>query len=155
MTYRFDHNAWRRLQRTLLGKNILFTDNDDWTDADIVRGYRAQHHVETAFRDMKDPHHICLRPQHHWTDQKIEVHVFTCVIALMLCSLLRRELHQKGIDRSIAEILGSLEKIREVGIVYPPADSKRTPRLKTTLSSMTKDQKALFDALGLAKYSEA
>lgn len=155
MTYRFDHHAWRRLQKTLLGKNILFTDNDDWTDADIVRGYRAQHHVETAFRDMKDPHHICLRPQHHWTDQKIEVHVFTCVIALMLCSLLRRELHRKGIDRSIAEILDSLEKVREVGVVYPPAKGKRTPRLKTTLSSMTKDQKALFDALGLAGYTEA
>jgi len=25
---------------------------------------------------MKDPQHISLRPQHHWTDQKIEVHVF-------------------------------------------------------------------------------
>ena len=36
------------LQKTLLGKNILFTDNHDWTDAEIVRGYRSQHHVETA-----------------------------------------------------------------------------------------------------------
>ena len=58
LTYRFDRRAWERLQKTLLGKTILFTDNDDWTDADIVRGYRAQHHVENAFRDMKDPHHI-------------------------------------------------------------------------------------------------
>ncbi len=155
MTYRFDHGAWRRLQKTLLGKNILFTDNDDWTDADIVRGYRAQHHVETAFRDMKDPHHICLRPQHHWTDQKIEVHVLTCVLALMLCSLLRRELHRKGIDSSIAEILNSLEKVREVGIVYPPARGKKTPRLKTTLTSMTEAQKVLFDALDLSRYTEA
>ncbi len=155
LTYRFERRAWERLQKTLLGKTILFTDNDDWTDADIVRGYRAQHHVETAFRDAKDPHHICLRPQHHWTDQKIEVHVFTCVLALMLASLLRRELHRKGIDRSIADILDSLEKVREVGVVYPPAKRKKTPRLKTTLSSMTKDQRALFDALDLHRYSQA
>lgn len=155
LTYRFDRRAWERLQKTLLGKTILFTDNDDWTDADIVRGYRAQHHVETAFRDMKDPHHICLRPQHHWTDQKIEVHVFCCVLALMLCSLLRRELYRQGIDRSIDDILDSLEKVRQVGVVYPPAKGKRTPRLKTTLSSMTKDQRAIFDALDLGRYTES
>ena len=152
LTYRFDRRAWERLQKTLLGKTILFTDNDDWTDADIVRGYRAQHHVETAFRGMKDPHHICLRPQHHWTDQKIEVHVFCCVMALMLCSLLRRELHRKGIDRSIPDILDSLGKVREIGVVYPPAEGKRTPRIKTTLSSMPKDRRKLFDALDLGRY---
>ena len=42
---RFDHRAWEQLQKTLLGKTLLFTDNDDWTDPEIVRGYRAQHHV--------------------------------------------------------------------------------------------------------------
>ncbi len=62
LSYRFDHRAWQRLQKTLLGKTVLFTDNGDWSDAEIVRGYRAQHHVESAFRQMKDPHHIALRP---------------------------------------------------------------------------------------------
>jgi hypothetical protein len=42
----------------LLGKTILFADNDHWSDAEIVRGYRAQHHLESAFRQMKDPHHL-------------------------------------------------------------------------------------------------
>ncbi|MGB6366746.1 MAG: IS1634 family transposase, partial [Thermoanaerobaculia bacterium] len=68
LSYRFDSRAWARLQRELLGKTLLFTDNDDWSDAEIVRGYRSQHHVESAFRTMKDPLHISLRPQHHWTD---------------------------------------------------------------------------------------
>ncbi|MCP4822992.1 MAG: hypothetical protein GY892_02635, partial [Shimia sp.] len=45
LTYRFDRRAWTKLQKTLLGKTLLFTDNDDWSDAEIVRGYRAQHHV--------------------------------------------------------------------------------------------------------------
>ncbi len=58
LAYRFDHRAWERLQKTLLGKNILFTDNDGWTDAEIIRGYQSQHHVESAFRGMKDPLHI-------------------------------------------------------------------------------------------------
>jgi transposase len=152
LSYRFDKREWQRLQKTLLGKNILFTDNDDWSDAEIVRGYRSQHHVETAFRRMKDPHHICLRPQHHWTDQKVEVHVFCCVLALTLCSLLRREAHRHGIDRSIDQLLNDLDGVREVGVIYPPAIGHDSPTLKMTLSSMSNSQRELYKALDLARY---
>ena len=155
LAYNLDAEAWEHLQRTLLGKTILFTDNEDWSDAEIVRGYRSQHHVETAFRCVKDPHHIALRPQHHWTDQKIEVHVFCCVIALMLCSLLQRELHQKGIDRSIPDILDDLAGIREVAVVYPPGNGEEAPRLAVTLSKLTTGQQALHDALDLQRYRSA
>jgi transposase len=152
LSYRFDHRAWQRLQKTLLGKTILFTDNDDWSDAEIVRGYRAQHHVESAFRQMKDPHHIALRPQHHWTDQKVEVHVLCCVLALMLCALLRRELHQQGIERSIPDLLEQLGQIREVGVLYPPQGKRRTPTVQMVVSTMSTEQRALYDALDLGRY---
>jgi transposase len=152
LSYRFDNRAWQRLQKTLLGKTILFTDNDQWTDVEIIRGYRSQHHVETAFRRMKDCHHIALRPQYHWTDQKVEVHVFCCVLALMLCSLLRRDLHRKGIDRSIPDILDELAKIREVGIVYPPQGKQQMPNIEMTVSQMSDEQRSLYDALDLQRY---
>jgi len=152
LTYRFDNRAWEHLQKTLLGKTILFTDNDHWSDVEIVRGYRSQHHVETAFRRMKDSHHIALRPQYHWTDQKVEVHVFCCVLALMLCSLLRRELHRKGIDRSVPDLLDELGTIREVGILYPPQDGKEEPTIQITLSQMSEEQSILYEALNLERY---
>jgi transposase len=152
LSYRFDNRAWERLQSTLLGKTILFTDNDQWSDVEIIRGYRSQHHVETAFRRMKDCHHICLRPQYHWTDQKIEVHVLCCVLALMLSSLLQRELYQKGIDRSIPELLDELGKIQEVGCVYPPQGKRKMPTIEMTLSRMSDDQRALYEALDLKRY---
>ena len=60
LTYAFNEAAWQDLRATLLGKTLLFTDNHDWSDADIVRGYRAQHHIEGAFRQMKRPHRILL-----------------------------------------------------------------------------------------------
>lgn len=155
LTYRFHQKAWNNLQRTELGKTLLFTDNDDWADAEIVAGYRSQHHVETAFRCMKDTAHITLRPQHHWTDQKVEVHVFCCVLALLLCSLLERELHRKGIDRSIPDLLDTLGQIREVAVVYAPEGNKRLPTVQTTLSEMNADQQTLFDALELSRYKTA
>ena len=58
LTYSTDHTALDRLCRVQLGKTILFTDNADWSDEDIVLAYRSQYHIENAFRQMKNPHFL-------------------------------------------------------------------------------------------------
>jgi len=152
LRFRFLEEAWQELQGTRLGKTLLFTDRDDWTDAAVVRGYRSQHHVESAFRDLKHVKYLSLRPQRHWTDQKIQVHVFYCVLALMLCSLLRRELDRLGIRRSLPSLLEELGQIREVCVVYPAATPGAEPRLEMTLTELSEEQRALYQALNLERY---
>lgn len=152
LRHSFNAQAWESLQRTLLGKTLLFTDLADWSDAELVRGYRSQAHIEQAFRTLKDPRHIALRPQYHWTDQKIEVHVFCCVLALMLVSLLQRELDRAGLRGSIPEILDELGRIREITVLYPAGQPGQKPTLHTTLSEMNERQRELFTALGLDRY---
>jgi len=151
LSYRFNEEAWQRMQAERLGKTILFTDQDEWSDARIVRGYRSQHPVEHAFRDLKNTEHLALRPQRHWTDQKIRVHVFYCVLALTLCGLLRRELHNKGIKRALVAILEDLGQIKEVALSYA-ATGGAAPLLQVTLTQRTEDQQALYDALDLGSY---
>jgi transposase len=151
LRYRFREEAWQQMQATRLGKTILFTDQDEWSEAQIVRGYRSQHHVEDAFRDLKNTEHLALRPQRHWTDQKIRVHVFYCVLALTLCGLLRRELHNKGIKRSLVAILEDLGQIKEVALSYA-ATGSAAPAWQVTLTQRTEDQQALYDALDLGRY---
>jgi transposase len=153
LSYEMDRTAWNRLQHTLLGKNILFTDQESWSDEDIVRAYRGQHHIEEAFKRMKNPHFVSWRPLHHWTDQKIRVHAFYCVLALLLSSLLRRTLALKGIQMSIVKILATLSKVQEVAMIY------RSPRSKTepvvSLNTQTPLQGRLIDALSLGRYLES
>jgi len=151
LSYRFREEAWRQVQATRLGKTILFSDQDGWSDAQLVRGYRSQHHVEDAFRELKNTEHLALRPQRHWTDQKIRVHVFYCVLALTLCGLLRRELHHKGIARSLLAILEDLGQIKEVCLAHAKAPGA-PPQFQVTLTQLTEDQQALFDALDLGRY---
>ena len=134
VTYRFQRRAWEKLERTLLGETLIFADNSGWSDAALVRGYRAQHHLESAFRQVKDTDCIAIRPQHHRTDQKIWVHVFCCVLALTLCSLLQRELSRHGVQRLIPALLAELGGIREVHVLYLPWMEGGTPELWTTLS---------------------
>lgn len=150
--YRMDRVAWDRLQRTLLGKNVLFTDHESWSDEGIVRAYRGQHHIEEAFKRMKNPHFVSWHPLHHWTNQKIRVHAFYCVLALMLSSLLRRTLVHKGIEMSIVKILATLSQIKEVALVYRGMQSRTQPVVG--LNTLTQQQERLFEALNLKRYLE-
>lgn len=73
----------------------------------------------------------------------------------MLCSLLQRELSGHGLKASFARALDQLGKIREVAVIYPPQHPKRKPTVTRILSTMTDDQRALFEALDLRRYRSA
>ena len=152
LTYRTDTAALSRLISTQLGKTILFTDNDAWSDAEIVLGYRSQYHIESAFRDMKNPHFLGWSPMFHWTDSKIRVHAFYCVLALTLISLLQRSLHQNGVDLSMARLMELLGGIREVLLVYPLQLGEHKPRTATCLAAMDAEQENLFKLLKLDRF---
>jgi len=149
LTYRFKDKAYRKLASTLLGKTIIFTDRTDWTDEQIVLAYRAQHHVEADFRRLKDPRYLTFRPQFHWTDQKLRVHAFYCVLALMLLSLLRRKLDQAGIHMSIVKMMDKLTDMREITVLYPAGPGSQTPFARTILSNTDETQAKLIETLGL------
>jgi transposase len=154
LTWRFNEKAWTHLQETLLGKTILFTDNDAWTDEQIVRGYRSQAHVESAFRSMKDPHCLSFRPVHHWTDQKLRVHALYCVIALMMLSLVRRKLAQSKLSVSLARMVERLSDVREVAVLFGDIDSE-LPRARTVLSDLDAEQNDMLKVLDLARFRTA
>jgi len=152
LTYQTDSTALARLIRTQLGKTILFTDNDDWTNEEIILGYRAQYHIENAFREMKNPHFLGWSPMFHWTDSKIRVHAFYCVLALTLSSLLQRTLHQNGIDLSIPRMFELLGGIRETMVIYPRKPGQRYHPTATCLSTLSDEQRTLLDTLDLTRY---
>lgn len=152
--YRVDQKAIGRLSRTVLGKTILFTDNDEWTDEQIVAAYRSQYKIEHAFREMKNPHFLGWNPRLHWTDQKIRVHAFYCVAALTLVSLLRRELAAKGMSISAENLMEQLNGIRETASVYPQGKGQ-PPKLSYSISRLNKTQKKLYDLLKLARFRQS
>jgi transposase len=105
-----------------LGKTALFTDRDDFSDEEIVKAYRSAWHVESSFRQLKDTDHLTVRPIFHWTDDRIRVHIFTCVLAYRMCCLLRKELTEKGIELSINRILEEVAAIRKVTTFFGDLD---------------------------------
>lgn len=149
--YELHAENWKNLKNTLLGKTLIFTDRDDWSDEDIVEAYRGQANVEAAFRQMKDPFYVTFRPTFHWTDQKVRVHAFYCVLALILCSLLRRKLRLAGLPMSIASLMGTLKGIREAVLLYPARRGKK--RVEYKIEDMDADQQRIYDVLDLARHA--
>ena len=93
LTWRTKPKARAALEDELFGKRLLFTDKDRGLApiARVVADYRSQEAVEADFRQMKDPEVVSFSPMFHFTDHKIRVHAFYCVIALMVARLMARE----------------------------------------------------------------
>ena len=151
LTFSTDQSALDRLCRVQLGKTILFTDNADWSDEEIVLAYRSQYHIEEAFKQMKNPHFLHWNPMFHWTDSKIRVHAFYCVLALTLSSVLQREVWHKGEPLSINRLLEELGGIRETLVIYPRRQGQRQNRTATCLTRMNPLQQRLFSLLELQR----
>jgi transposase len=152
LSWRTNHRARAKLETRLFGKRILFTNRDSWPIADVVAAYRSQSEAEFGFRQLKDPHVVSFSPMHHWTDQKIRVHVFTCVLALAVAHLMRRTADRAGWHLSVRELLEHLEGIGETVLLHHTGGKGR-PRAQRLLTDMTDTQQQLFDLYGLQRYA--
>ena len=131
------------------GKMILFTNNHEWSTAQIIRVYRGKAKIEDDFKRMKSPIMISLEPVYHWTDQKIRVHVFCCVLALMLLLLLKRKLESANIKLSLERMIEELSDVQLSVIKFYDVGKRLC-----LLNDMNEEQKAMFDVLDLMRYKK-
>lgn len=145
LTVSIDENA-RKAHEGTLGRTILFTNREEWSPEAVIWGYREQYIVEHAFRDMKSPTAIAIRPMYHRADTSVRAHVFLCVISLLLLSLLRLKLSRKSIPASYDEILHELRSIHALKILTSP---KAKPLWR--LEKITKSASKFFKTLNLKR----
>ncbi len=153
--YRTDPDAIDHIAEREWGKRIIFTDRHEWTDQEIIAAYRAQSKGENAFRQDKDREFVSYSPTFHWTDQKLNVHGFYCTIALMIVSLIERQIRHAGIQQQGLPLgaklaMRLLNEIDEVTLIYPPAGGRQgRPRVRTILADLDDTQRQLYQALQL------
>jgi hypothetical protein len=89
---------------------------------------------------------------HHWTDQKIRVHVFYRVLALTIAHLMRRQADHAGLDLSVRELLSELSGIGETVLLHHDGGPGR-PRAQRLLTDMNPTQRRLYDLFSLDRYA--
>lgn len=144
LRYWVDEQSQARLETEVFGKRILLTNRDEWSTEDIVSAYRGQHHVEAVFRQCKDDEHLAIRPQHHWTDHKIHVHTFMCLLALLLARVVEREARRLQRSEGLSGLLELLGTVRLAMVLRPSGETGGRPRTKWQLEAGDKEATDFF-----------
>jgi transposase len=149
LQFDFDAAAWQRLVNNRLGRTVLLTNRMDWTAEQVALGYSAQQDVERVFRGLKDGDWLGWGPMYHWTDRKIRIHAFYCMLGISLLQYIHKQAQAAWNGISMEQLLEELRQIQQFVLLYPPQGEKGPHRVATVLSKQTLPQQALAKTLGL------
>ena len=150
LTYSLKSDAYAELADTYLGKNIIITDNHNWSTEDIILTYRSQYIIEDVFKQMKDRRTGTWWPMFHWTDQMIRVHGLYCSLSLLIRSLILKRIQEAEMSMSMNKLHEKLSGIREVLNVFPKGKKKQSTQ--SVVTKMDEVQQRLFDLFRMEQY---
>jgi transposase len=135
-----------------LGFRIIMTDRHHWSTVDIIKAYYGQSFIEHTFKNLKNPYHLALNPQFHWTDQKIIVHYFGCVLGYQLSAIVWRQAKIGARFRGALDTL--LDMLNNIRLGTILEESKTRGRVKATykLEEMSDEEDAIMEALEIKDF---
>jgi transposase len=149
LQFEFDTAAWQKLVDHRLGRTVLLTNRMDWSAEQVAIGYSGQQEIEKVFRGLKDGDWLGWGPMYHWTDRKIRIHAFYCMLGISLLQHLHKQAQSAWNGISTEQLLEELRQIQQFVLLYPPQGEKGPNRVATVLSKQTLAQQALAKTLGL------
>ena len=147
ISWNIDSQRKSDIVNRIFGKKLLITDRSDWSTHEILETYSDQYIVEKLFRDTKNPHHFAIRPQYHWTDAKIRVNIFCCLLGLVMTSLLRKEMANHQINIENSALIDELSKIRECWIFSKTKKNKSGYKIEKKIERLNDEQEALWEVI--------
>ena len=130
----------------LFGRNVIVTDNHDWSTSEIVQLSLDRYGIENQFRSSKSKDHVRLNPFYHWTDSKIRCHLLTCAIALTVLRLLELRVNRSRNEKDRLSGKTILEEMSNLDSVWLWYSGKRKP--ERMIESPTKTQADVLKSFG-------
>jgi transposase len=149
LQFDLDSAAFTKLIDHRLGRTVLLSNRMDWTAEQVVAGYLGQQQVERVFRGLKDGDWLSWGPMYHWTDRKIRIHAFYCMLGISLLQVVHRQAKIAWADLSLEQLIEELQQIQQFVLLYPRQGERGTDRAAYVLSKQTLAQQALAKALKL------
>ena len=125
------------------GKKLTVSDHTDWSTQRILSLYSGQQCIENLFRTSKNTDAFSVRPQFHWTDDKIRVHVMICMTALMVGEILRKRMSEAGIEMNKITLMEKLSTIRDGWMI---CNEKKVERI---IEQMDEEQQKIWKVVEL------
>ena len=146
-----DEEQFDLLKSKWLGRRLLITNRHDWSTEEIILAYWGQSKIEGVFKHIKNPFHLAIRPQYHWTDQKIEVHGFVCLLALLMVMVAYKRAKEKiNFTGTPHTLLEKLSAIRLATLIESPQEkTKGKYKVTHTLEDMDEDLYEIAKGMGI------
>jgi transposase len=128
--------------KTRFGKQIIFSNRETLSAAEIFAVYRDRAIVENTFRITKSDAWVKMDPAFHWTDSKIRVHALTCMIALLLVRVAHKRARAAGFKHGTERMMELLSSINTALVFYP-----KSMKPHRFLCRLTPDQNELLTQL--------
>ncbi len=145
LTVWVDTKAEKKLLASF-GKQMIFTDIVKWPAGEVVKAYNGKAMVEDDFKFLKDRLLISVMPEWHTKDPRINVHVFLCIMGLMMYRYLLWKLRDTEI--SVYELNKALNGIR-VGFVVTKGTKRKVEQV---LEDMKPESARVFSKLNLGRF---
>lgn len=155
LNFKIDNQALQQLWTHRLGRTVLLTNRMDWTAEQVIAGYAGQQQIEQVFRGLKDGAWLSWGPMYHWTDSKIRLHAFYCMLGISLLQYVHRQAQSVWAGLSVAQLLEELRQMEQFVLLFPPQGDKGPNRTATVISKQSLAQQALADVLGLDQFRSA
>ena len=99
------------------GAYLLKTDRQDLPDTEVWHLYMLLTRVEAAFRALKSP--LMERPIFHHKEDRVQTHIFLCVLAYHLLVTIEKRCLDQGVHTSWATLREQLSTHQVVTVILP------------------------------------
>jgi transposase len=127
------------------GGYMLKTDRQDLTPEEIWRTYIMLTRVESAFRAMKSP--LMERPIFHHVEERVQAHIFLCVLAYHLLISIEKMFLDRGIYTSWETLRQQLSTHQVVTVALPASNGETLKIRKGT--NPEEVHKEIYRVLGI------
>ncbi len=137
-----------------LGRTVLTTSRTHWDPDRVVRAYHGQEVIERCFRSLKDGAGATWGPAYHWTDSKLRVHSFCCMLGCSLINWLHAKTRKADLPMTKETMLSALDGLQQIVLVYP-SEGRTGPQPTATIETReTFDQAQLVELFGLQRLNK-
>ena len=113
-----------------LAGRFMIVSNTDLSITDMVKRYKDLWRIERSFRTIKS--FLEIRPVYHRKEERIEAHVFVCVLSLLISRLFEKAMDEKMTISVISDMLSELKAIpvrTSDGIITLRSESENARKL--------------------------
>lgn len=126
------------------GVFIITSNRYDLTPVEIIKSYKNLQEVETLFEDLKQ--FVDVRPVRHWLRERVEAHIFICILALLLKRVFEIEYLK---NKSVMEPLEEIGKSKVIRLKVPKIGQPEAYTEFPKITELTAKQKKYFNMVGI------